>query len=128
MKLAATLSLFLVLLAATPAATQIVPYWIPGAGCELLCGPSPTSLEYRHGTTAPMSLWHTMDHQSYTIERFVWDDANGLCLSQVDSPGMDSFYYTYSPPLARVIHHQPLLRGMVRVVLQPVTDVARLAP
>ncbi len=38
------------------------------------------------------------------------------------------FYYTYSPPLARVIHHQPLLRGMVRVVLQPVTDVARLAP
>jgi hypothetical protein len=39
---------------------------------------------------------------------------------------MVRFYYTYSPPLARVIQHQPLLRGMVRVVLQPVTDVARL--
>ncbi len=41
---------------------------------------------------------------------------------------MVRFYYTYSPPLARVIHHQPLLRGMVRVVLQPVADVARLSP
>lgn len=35
------------------------------------------------------------------------------------------FYYTYSPPLARVVHHQPVLRGMVRVVLQPVADLAR---
>ena len=41
---------------------------------------------------------------------------------------MVRFYYTYSPPLARVIEHQPLLRGMVRVVLQPVADAARLAP
>jgi len=37
---------------------------------------------------------------------------------------MVRFYYTYSPPLARVIHHQPLLRGMVRVVVQPVADLA----
>jgi hypothetical protein len=36
------------------------------------------------------------------------------------------FYYSYSPPLARVVHHQPILRGMVRVVLQPVTDVVRV--
>ena len=34
------------------------------------------------------------------------------------------FYYAYSPPLARVIHHQPILRGMVRVVVQPVADLA----
>jgi hypothetical protein len=37
------------------------------------------------------------------------------------------FYYTYSPPLAGVIREQPLLRGMVRVVLQPVSDAARLS-
>jgi len=36
------------------------------------------------------------------------------------------FYYTYSPPMARVVSHQPVLRGMVRVVLQPVADLARL--
>ncbi|MBL9103284.1 MAG: hypothetical protein JNL82_20225 [Myxococcales bacterium] len=35
------------------------------------------------------------------------------------------FYYAYSPPLARVIQHQPILRGMVRVVVQPVADLAR---
>ena len=35
------------------------------------------------------------------------------------------FYYAYSPPLARVVHHQPVLRGMVRVVLQPIADLAR---
>ncbi len=38
------------------------------------------------------------------------------------------FYYAHSPPLADVVRHQPLLRGMVRVVLQPVTDAIRLAP
>jgi hypothetical protein len=38
------------------------------------------------------------------------------------------FYYTHSPPLAAVVRHQPLLRGMVRVVLQPVTDAIRLGP
>lgn len=37
------------------------------------------------------------------------------------------FYYTYSPPLARVVHHQPVLRGMVRVVVQPIADMARLS-
>ena len=37
------------------------------------------------------------------------------------------FYYTYSPPLARVVHHQPVLRGMARVVLQPFADLARKA-
>ena len=36
------------------------------------------------------------------------------------------FYYAHSPPLADVVRHQPLLRGMVRVVLQPVTDAIRL--
>jgi hypothetical protein len=36
------------------------------------------------------------------------------------------FYYTYSPPLARVVAHQPVLRGMVRVVVQPIADMARL--
>jgi hypothetical protein len=36
------------------------------------------------------------------------------------------FYYAYSPPLARVIQREPLLRGMARVVLQPVADAARL--
>jgi hypothetical protein len=35
------------------------------------------------------------------------------------------FYYAYSPPLARVVHHQPVLRSMVRVVLQPFADLAR---
>ena len=40
---------------------------------------------------------------------------------------MVRFYYTYSPPLARVIHHQPVLRGMVRVVVQPLADMARLS-
>jgi hypothetical protein len=34
------------------------------------------------------------------------------------------FYYTYSPPLAAVVHHQPILRGMVRMVVQPVADLA----
>ncbi|WAS96965.1 CFI-box-CTERM domain-containing protein [Nannocystis punicea] len=37
------------------------------------------------------------------------------------------FYYAYSPPLARVIQHEPLLRGLARVVLQPVADAANLA-
>ncbi|MFY0541033.1 CFI-box-CTERM domain-containing protein [Nannocystis pusilla] len=37
------------------------------------------------------------------------------------------FYYAYSPPLARVIQHEPLLRGLARVVLQPVADAASLA-
>ncbi len=37
------------------------------------------------------------------------------------------FYYSYSPPLARVVQHQPLLRGMVRVVIQPLADMARLS-
>ena len=37
------------------------------------------------------------------------------------------FYYTYSPPLARVIQREPLLRGLARVVLQPVADAARLS-
>ncbi|MBZ5715179.1 CFI-box-CTERM domain-containing protein [Nannocystis pusilla] len=37
------------------------------------------------------------------------------------------FYYAYSPPLARVIHREPLLRGLARVVLQPVADAAQLA-
>lgn len=37
------------------------------------------------------------------------------------------FYYAYSPPLARVIQREPLLRGMARVVLQPVADAARLS-
>ncbi len=35
------------------------------------------------------------------------------------------FYYTYSPPLADVVRHQPVLRGMVRVVLQPLAQVVR---
>jgi hypothetical protein len=38
------------------------------------------------------------------------------------------FYYTHSPPLAAVVRRQPLLRGMVRVVLQPITDAVRLGP
>ena len=37
------------------------------------------------------------------------------------------FYYTYSPPLADVIEEQPVLRSMVRAVVQPVADVSRLA-
>ncbi|WP_143140792.1 CFI-box-CTERM domain-containing protein [Nannocystis exedens] len=37
------------------------------------------------------------------------------------------FYYAYSPPLARVIAGEPLLRGLARVVLAPVADAARLA-
>ncbi|WAS91659.1 CFI-box-CTERM domain-containing protein [Nannocystis punicea] len=37
------------------------------------------------------------------------------------------FYYAHSPPLARVIAREPLLRGLARVVLQPVADAARLA-
>ncbi len=40
---------------------------------------------------------------------------------------MVRFYYTYSPPLARIVHHQPVLRGMVRVVVQPIADMARLS-
>ena len=35
------------------------------------------------------------------------------------------FYYTYSPPLARVIQREPVLRGMVRAVVQPLADLAR---
>jgi hypothetical protein len=35
------------------------------------------------------------------------------------------FYYTYSPPLADVVRHQPVLRGMVRVVLQPLAQLVR---
>ncbi|MCY1059652.1 CFI-box-CTERM domain-containing protein [Nannocystis sp. SCPEA4] len=37
------------------------------------------------------------------------------------------FYYAHSPPLARVIGREPLLRGLARVVLQPVADAALLA-
>ncbi|MEZ4380639.1 MAG: CFI-box-CTERM domain-containing protein [Nannocystaceae bacterium] len=37
------------------------------------------------------------------------------------------FYYTYSPPLARVIQREPVMRGMVRAVVQPIADVARLS-
>ncbi|WP_224193083.1 CFI-box-CTERM domain-containing protein [Nannocystis pusilla] len=37
------------------------------------------------------------------------------------------FYYAHSPPLARVIAGEPLLRGLARVVLQPVADAARVA-
>ena len=36
------------------------------------------------------------------------------------------FYYMYSPPLARVARRQAVLRGMVRVVLAPLTDLVRL--
>ena len=36
------------------------------------------------------------------------------------------FYYMYSPPLARVVRRQAVLRGMVRVVLAPLTDLVRL--
>ena len=36
------------------------------------------------------------------------------------------FYYAYSPPIAGVVARQALLRGMVRVVLQPLTDLIRL--
>ena len=34
------------------------------------------------------------------------------------------FYYTYSPPLARIVAHQPVLRGMVRIVVQPIADMS----
>src|SRR5690606_2762917 len=37
------------------------------------------------------------------------------------------FYYAHSPPLARVIQREPLLRGLARVVLAPVADAAALA-
>ncbi|WAS97189.1 CFI-box-CTERM domain-containing protein [Nannocystis punicea] len=37
------------------------------------------------------------------------------------------FYYAYSPPLARVIAKEPLLRGLARVVLAPVADAAQVA-
>jgi hypothetical protein len=37
------------------------------------------------------------------------------------------FYYAHSPPLARVIGREPLLRGLARVILQPVADAALLA-
>jgi hypothetical protein len=110
MKFAATIGLFLLLLVAVPAAARIVPYWIPGAGCEILCGTSPSSGEYRHGTAGPMSLWRTWDdHMSYAIGSYVWDGANGLCLTQVAHPGMGSFYYTYSPPLK--VLELPLVTG-----------------
>ncbi|HEY8378226.1 MAG TPA: CFI-box-CTERM domain-containing protein, partial [Nannocystis sp.] len=36
------------------------------------------------------------------------------------------FYYAHSPPLARVIEREPLLRGLARVVLQPVADAAEV--
>lgn len=37
------------------------------------------------------------------------------------------FYYTYSPPLADVIQREPVMRGMVRAMVQPIADVARLS-
>ncbi len=37
------------------------------------------------------------------------------------------FYYTYSPPLADIVARQPLLRSMVRSVVQPVADLARVS-
>lgn len=37
------------------------------------------------------------------------------------------FYYTYSPPLADAIRGRPLARAMVRTVLQPVADLARVS-
>jgi len=37
------------------------------------------------------------------------------------------FYYTYSPPLAQVIQREPVMRGMVRAVVQPIADVARMS-
>jgi hypothetical protein len=48
---------------------------------------------------------------------------------KTSTTGLDlvRFYYTYSPPLARVIEREPLLRAMARVVLQPVADAARVA-
>ena len=48
---------------------------------------------------------------------------------KTSATGLDlvRFYYAYSPPLARVIATEPLLRGMARVVLQPVADAARVA-
>lgn len=52
-------------------------------------------------------------------DRYLKTSATGLDLVR--------FYYTYSPPLARVIAREPLLRGLARVVLQPVTDAARVA-
>ena len=47
---------------------------------------------------------------------------------KTSATGLDlvRFYYAYSPPLAAVIQREPLLRGMARVVLQPVADAARL--
>ena len=38
-----------------------------------------------------------------------------------------AFYYANSPPLARAIADYPLARAITRVVLQPLTDIARLA-
>lgn len=109
MKFAATFGLFLVLISAGPAAAQLAPYWIPSVGCEIVCGTSPTSLEYRFGTAGPLSLWHTTDHFDYTIERYAWDGANGLCRTQDDHPGMDSYYFTYTPPLK--VLELPLITG-----------------
>jgi len=37
------------------------------------------------------------------------------------------FYYTYSPPLANIVARQPLLRSMVRSVVQPVADLAKVS-
>ncbi|MCB9703419.1 MAG: hypothetical protein H6711_16120 [Myxococcales bacterium] len=37
------------------------------------------------------------------------------------------FYYTYSPPLADVIQREPVMRGMVRAVVQPIADIASLS-
>ena len=52
-------------------------------------------------------------------DTFLKQSATGLDLVR--------FYYAFSPPLARVIAREPLLRGMARVVLQPVADAARMA-
>ncbi|HEY8375627.1 MAG TPA: CFI-box-CTERM domain-containing protein, partial [Nannocystis sp.] len=37
------------------------------------------------------------------------------------------FYYAHSPPLAAAIANEPVLRGLARVVLQPVADAVALA-
>jgi hypothetical protein len=55
--------------------------------------------------------------------------AAGVCSKRQVTTGLDlvRFYFSYSPPLARVIEREPLLRAMARVVLQPVADAARVA-
>ncbi|MEM9458794.1 MAG: CFI-box-CTERM domain-containing protein [Myxococcota bacterium] len=37
-----------------------------------------------------------------------------------------AFYYAHSPPLARMIAGQPVARALVRSMLEPVTDLARI--